>query len=89
MVHHIKHAAHVFQFSYWPNLVAEVLYHTVYLTSRLFLLVNTTYGLYFITESKTVILDILCFGAVYFLLYTNLIWWYQNAKKLLEPERKE
>jgi hypothetical protein len=24
VVHHIKHAAHVFEFSYWPNLVAEV-----------------------------------------------------------------
>ena len=89
VVHHIKHAAHVFQFSYWPNLVAEVLYHTVYLSTRLFLLVNNTYGLYFITESKTIVLDVMCFTATYFLLYVNLLWWYQNAKKLFEPTKKE
>lgn len=88
VVHHIKHAAHVFQFSYWPNLVAEALYHTVYLSTRLFLLVNNTYGLLFITESKSIILDSMCFGALYFLLYTNLLWWYQNAKKLYESPKK-
>lgn len=89
VVHHIKHAAHVFQFSYWPNLISEILYHAVYLSTRLYLLVNNTYGLYFITESHTVVLDAMCFFATYFLLYTNLIWWYQNAKKFLAPTKSE
>ena len=67
----------------------QVLYHTVYLSSRLFLLINNSYGLYCITESDSVVLDVLCFSAVYFLLYTNLIWWYQNAKKLFDPAKEE
>lgn len=89
VVHHFKHASHVFQFSYWPNLVTEVLYHAVYLSSRLYLFVNTSYGLYYITESQTVLIDVLCFSAVYFLVYTNLTWWYQNARKLLGSSKTE
>ena len=84
VVHHIKHAAHVYQFSFWPNLISEVLYHTVYLSSRIYLLINNTYGVYFITESQSVVIDSMCFLATYFLLYTNIIWWYQNAKKLFD-----
>jgi hypothetical protein len=88
IVHHIKHAAHVFKATAWMKNAAEVLYHVVYLLSRLYLLINTSYGFLCIRESKTIAIDLVCFAVVYILVAQNFIWWFQNFRKLFEENEK-
>ncbi len=86
VVHHIKYASQVLQ---WPNpwsTLAEVLYHSVYVSSRLLLIINTTKGFYYLNESLTKEVDVICFVVVYILVIQNTIWWYKNARSLIDGE---
>lgn len=85
LVHHIKYAAHVFEVSRPFYIIAEALYHSVYLSSRLYLLVAVSYGAYKIHVSKNFWIDSICFSVVYFLVAQNLYWWVLNVKMLLYP----
>jgi hypothetical protein len=80
-VHHIKHAAKVWELSAPWDSLSEVLYHTVYLTSRMFLFVNTTFSWFYVFEmSATPAVDIVCCIVVYILVVQNTIWWYKNFR---------
>jgi len=80
IVHHIKHASRTFQ---WPEpwfTVAEVLYHVVYVSSRVLLFTNTTNGWFFLHESNSKAMDVICFSVVYILVAQNSVWWFKNAR---------
>lgn len=86
VVHHLRHATKVYSNSYFVLIAGEVLYHLVYVLSRIFLFVNTTIGLWNFRESKMPMLDAVCFVTVYVLIIQNTIWWWTNVQKLLtEP----
>jgi len=80
VVHHIKHAAKVFK---WPGLwgtAAELLYHSVYVSSRLLLFVNTSFSWLYMHQSLTPYMDIVCGVVVYVLVIQNSMWWYKNMR---------
>ena len=80
IVHHIKHASRTFQ---WPQpwlAVAEGLYHVVYVSSRVLLFTNTTNGWFYLHESNSKAMDVICFTVVYVLVAQNSVWWFKNAR---------
>lgn len=82
-VHHIKYAAKIWRWSLPGTVLAEALYHTVYVWSRGVLFLNTTRGWFFLDQSKCPTLDVVCFFMVYVLVGINSIWWYQNARSAI------
>jgi hypothetical protein len=83
VVHHLRHASKVYSNSRSVLIAGEVLYHLVYVLSRLFLLINTTVGLWNIMESTMPVIDAVCFLTVYILIIQNGIWWWTNVQKLM------
>ena len=96
IVHHIKHAARTF---HWPQpwfTIAEVLYHVVYVGSRVLLFSNTTNGWFHLHEQRILggrtaqLMDVICFLVVYVLVAQNSVWWFKNAKAAwLEMKEKQ
>jgi len=84
VVHHIKHAAHVWQWQPPFSTIAKVLYHVIYLGSRILLFGTAVKATYNIGDSKQIYLDIMCCGAVFVLVPQNLVWWVKNAKDSLK-----
>jgi hypothetical protein len=80
IVHHIKHASHVWQFSHPYSTAAELLYHIVYVSTRLMLLLNVTKILYYVADSEHQVVDMICFVSVYTLVIQNFIWWFKNLQ---------
>lgn len=80
IVHHIKHASHVCD---WPqpfSTIAEVMYHIVYVSTRIMLLFNCSKILFYITDSEHQFVDAICFLSVYILVIQNFIWWFKNLR---------
>jgi len=73
VVHHLKYAAEVHNFRPSLKFIVEILYHVVYLTTRILVFINLYY-------SNTKIINTL---VMYVLLIQNLIWWSYNLRKLL------
>ena len=84
VVHHIKHAAHVFNWQPPFSTLAETMYHIIYLGTRLLLLGNSIKTSFNLGESTQMYLDIVCVSAVFVLVPQNLIWWVKNAKDSLK-----
>lgn len=82
MVHHIKYAAEIHG-STSIIILSEILYHTVYVFSRLVLAVNIYYGFLVLKTSPTYYPDLigLIIGSI--LIVQNMIWWSVNMKKFL------
>ena len=88
IVHHIKHASHVYQ---WPqpySTAAELLYHIVYVGTRAMLLFNVTQILYYIAESEHQVVDTICLVSVYILVIQNFIWWFKNLRTSVDKLEK-
>ena len=83
VVHHLRHAARVG----WPAgrlaLAADLLYHTVYVSTRMLLFVNVTKSFMLLYRSQQPMLDVVCLTVSYILVVQNAIWWVKNAKTLL------
>lgn len=93
VVHHIKHAAKIFRWTFPFMLMAEFLYHTVYVWSRCLLFINTTRAWFFLDQSSNAIMDVVCLLVVYVLVCQNMLWWFQNAQSawrdMLDIGKKE
>ena len=76
IVHHLKHASEIYQYRQIP---AYTLYFLVYTTSRVLLFLNCNYCLT-IPLSYSEIFGILI---SYLLILQNVVWIYQNLKKLI------
>ena len=88
IVHHIKHASHVYQFPHPYSTATEILYHIVYVTTRLMLLFNVTKILYYIAESEHQVVDAICLVSVYLLVIQNFIWWFKNLRTSVDKLEK-
>lgn len=78
-VHHVKFAARIWRWSAAATVLAETLYHTVYVWSRSLLFLNTSRAWLFLAQSSSPALDSICFLVVYALVGMNSVWWYRNA----------
>jgi hypothetical protein len=83
VVHHIKHASHIFKWVPPFSTAAEVLYHSIYTSSRVLLLINTSKAWFYVHESSTPVVDKVCFVVVTLLVVQNAVWWYKNARTSL------
>lgn len=88
IVHHIKHASHVYQFPHPYSTGAEILYHIVYVSTRLMLLFNVTQILFYIAESEHQIVDAICLISVYLLVIQNFVWWFKNLRSSVDKLEK-
>lgn len=89
IVHHIKHAAHVFEFPEPYYSLVEWLYHVVYVGTRALLMFNVTKILYYVRESDHQIVDMTCLLSVYILVIQNMIWWVKNLKNTIWKTEKK
>ena len=81
IVHHLKHAAEVNDFGSVPYYLSQLLYHVVYLFSRILLSLNVIGGLVGICKSETILADLMGLTGAVVLLIQNGIWWVHNLKK--------
>ena len=83
IVHHIKHGSDVNNFNKFYNVLTHVIYHIVYLFSRVLLAANVFKAILIIHSSENMWADMLGLIVAVVLLIQNGIWWVHNAKKSL------
>jgi hypothetical protein len=80
IVHHIKHASHVWNFPHPYSTATEILYHVIYLATRIMLMFNATKILYYVAGSEHKVVDMICFLSVNTLVIQNFVWWFKNLQ---------
>ena len=84
IVHHLKHAAEVNDFGLVPYYMSHIIYHVIYLFSRILLSLNVFTVISSIHKSDVMLPDIMGLTIAVILLIQNGIWWFHNVKKSLK-----
>lgn len=83
LVHHLKHASEVFDFGPFLYILTQILYHVVYLFSRILLTLNTYTMFTWICHSKNIHADVIGLMVACVLIVQNFLWWIHNVKRML------
>ncbi len=83
IVHHLKHAADTNNFGVIPYYLSQIIYHVIYLSSRLLLTFNILNHIIYLYHNNCSPVNILGVGLSVSLLIQNYIWWFQNVRKAL------
>jgi hypothetical protein len=81
IVHHIKHAADVYRIDPILEVGSHLLYHIVYLFSRILLTLNVLNAFVLIGRSNNITGDLIGLLVSVILIIQNVIWWTYNVKK--------
>jgi len=82
IVHHLKHASEVYSFGPILYFLTHVLYHVIYLFSRVLLALNVYVGFTWICHSDNIHADIVGLLIACILIIQNFLWWIHNIKKI-------
>lgn len=83
VVYHMRHAANEIGFNRFWWWVVQILYHIVYITTRILTFTNITNCMLNIGNSNTPLPDTVGIITGYGLVVQNGIWWYKNVQQML------
>ena len=83
IVHHLKRIVEMYDCRPMIRLMTQVLYHVVYVSSRILLGLNVINAIQTVQMSETVSADIMGLIMAVILLIQSGIWWIHNARKSL------
>lgn len=83
IVHHFKHSTEVYDFGLVAYIISNILYHVVYISSRIHMTFNTFIGFASLYKNGSNIANVVGLIVSIILLIQNFIWWGHNLKKSL------
>lgn len=84
IVHHLKHVAEVYNTPVPLYIMIHMLYHIIYLTTRILLTMFVMTGIYNLSYTNNLVGDIIGASVGTILVIQNFIWWLKNIKKTLK-----
>jgi len=81
IVHHLKHASEVLDVG---TILIQMVYHVIYLSSRVLLTINVYNGFIWIRHSEHIVADLVGLTIACVLIVQNIVWWIHNVKKDLK-----